>query len=72
MHKPETHDFLKGLHRSAGSVKSKKSSTQLCFWTDATFTSVKFCTWMAVRTRANGDPVVFAGFDPCSEKNGEE
>ena len=27
---------------------------------------------MAVRTRANGDPVVFAGFDRCSEKNGEE
>jgi len=30
MHKPETHDFLKGLHPLAGSVKSKKSSMQFC------------------------------------------
>jgi osmotically inducible protein OsmC len=27
---------------------------------------------MAVHTQANGDPVVFAGCDRCSEKNGEE
>jgi len=31
MHKPETNDFLKGLHPVAGSVRSKKSSTRLCF-----------------------------------------
>jgi NAD(P)-dependent dehydrogenase (short-subunit alcohol dehydrogenase family) len=30
MHKPETHDFLKGCTRLAGSVKSKKSSMQFC------------------------------------------
>jgi len=39
MHKPETHDFLKGLSPVAGSVRSKKSSTQFLFLTDATFTS---------------------------------
>jgi Ohr subfamily peroxiredoxin len=27
---------------------------------------------MAARTQANGDPIVVAGFDRCSKKNGEE
>src|SRR4029077_2212841 len=47
--------FSKGCTRSAGSVRSKKLSTQLCFWPTPRSPRVKYCTWMAARTRANGD-----------------
>src|SRR5882724_416461 len=40
---------------SAGSVRSKKSLTQLCFWPMPRSPRVKSCTWMAARTPANGD-----------------
>jgi len=47
--------FSKDCTRSAGSVKSEKSSTQLCFWPTPRSPRVKFCTWMAARMRANGN-----------------
>src|SRR5262245_22254627 len=47
--------FSKGYTRSTGSVRSKKSSMRHCFWPTPRSPRVKYCTWMAARTRANGD-----------------
>jgi len=55
MHKPETHEFLKGLHPVGRIGEVKEVVDAALFLTDATFTSVKYCTWMAARTLANGD-----------------
>src|SRR5262249_1984910 len=45
----------KNCTRLAGSVRSKRSSTQLCFSPTPRSPRVKYCTWTAARTRANGD-----------------
>src|SRR5262245_66656523 len=47
--------FSKGCTRSAGSARSKKSSTQLCFLPTPRSPRVKYCTWMAARMLANGE-----------------
>jgi len=39
----------------AGSVRFKEVVDAALFLTDATFTSEKYCTWMAARTRAKCD-----------------
>src|SRR5262249_51351071 len=45
----------KNCTRLAGSVRSKKSSTQLCFSPTPRSPRVKYGTWTAARARANGD-----------------
>src|SRR5215510_9082671 len=53
MHKPETHDFLKGLQPVGRIGEAKKSSTQLYFLPTPRSPRENYCTWMAARMLAN-------------------
>ena len=51
MHKPETHDFLKGLHPVGRLGEVKEVVDAILFLTDATFTSgeISACGWRRAR-----------------------
>jgi len=51
MHKPESHDFLKGLHPVGRIGEVKEIVDAVLFLTTRRSPRVRYCTWMAARTR---------------------
>jgi len=55
MHKPETHTFLKELHPVGRTGQVKETVHAALFSPTLRLPRVKYCTWTAAPTRANGD-----------------